>query len=64
MKTFTIQDIESWGSCYSPTKYLPEDWQGTALDILNVKQCPFKDRLWVIMRTERQPGMNCVQHGE
>ena len=52
MKRFTYKDIESWGPCYSPDKYLPHDWSGTVLDILNNKEIPFQDRLWVIMRSE------------
>ena len=52
MKKFTINDIRGWKPCYDPTYYLPESWQGTALDILNEKRIPFKDRLWVIMRTD------------
>ena len=52
MKKFTINDIRGWKPCYDPNYYLPESWQGTALDILNEKRIPFKDRLWVIMRTD------------
>lgn len=52
MKVFTYQDIESWEPCYSPGKYLPKDWRGTALDILDDKRIPFADRLWVVARTE------------
>ena len=52
MKKFTINDIRGWKPCYDPTYYLPESWQGTALDILNKKRIPFKDRFWVIMRTD------------
>jgi len=52
MKKFTINDIRSWKPCYDPSEHLPESWQGTALDILNDDSIPFKDRLWVIMRTD------------
>jgi hypothetical protein len=31
---------------------LPEGWQGTALDVLRVTDCPAQDRLWVICREE------------
>lgn len=51
MKTFTINDIRSWNPCYDPVKHLSENWKGTALDILDNKQIPFEDRLWVICRT-------------
>jgi hypothetical protein len=27
---------------------LPEDWTGTALDVLRVDACPAEDRLWVV----------------
>jgi hypothetical protein len=52
MKCFTTADIRNWGPCYDPSRYLAETWQGTALDILNDKRIPFKDRLWVILRTD------------
>ena len=52
MKTITIKDIEELDPCYSPTKYLSEDWTGTVLDILNVDECPIKDRFWVVLREE------------
>ena len=52
MQTFTIDDIRSWNPCYDPTRYLPADWQGTALDILTVEDCPARDRLWVVIRNE------------
>ena len=52
MKTFTIADIRALGPCYDPARYLPKNWQGTAIDILNVEACPAKDRLWVVLRNE------------
>ena len=52
LPTFTINDIRSWQPCYDPNLYLPEDWQGTALDVLKVSACPAKDRLWVVLREE------------
>jgi len=48
----TIGDIRNESPCYDPSKYLPEDWQGTALDILRVEDCPAVDRLWVVLREE------------
>lgn len=48
MNIFTIADIRGLDPCYDPAKYLPEDWQGTALDILRVAECPPRDRLWVV----------------
>ena len=52
MQTFTIDDVRSWEPCYDPALFLPEDWQGTALDILAVEDCPAIDRLWVAIREE------------
>jgi len=52
MKRFTINDIRKWKPCYDPSEHLPESWQGTALDILNDNRILFRDRLWVIMRTD------------
>jgi hypothetical protein len=49
MKTFTIDDIRGMGPCYDPSRYLPESWTGTALDILAVDDCPAQDRLWVVL---------------
>ena len=50
LPTKTIQDIREMDPCYDPTKYLPENWIGTALDILNVEDAPAQDRLWVVCR--------------
>jgi hypothetical protein len=51
MKTFTIDDIRNFNPrpCYDPGRYLREDWQGTALDVLAVDDCPAQDRLWVVL---------------
>jgi hypothetical protein len=48
LKVYTLQDIRDLHPCYDPAKYLPEDWQGTAIDILKVDACPPEDRLWVV----------------
>ena len=50
MKTFTIDDIRSWAPCYDPGRHLPENWTGTALDILRMETIPPKDCLWVVCR--------------
>jgi hypothetical protein len=54
MNTFTIDDIRAFRPkpCYDPSRYLPEGWSGTALDILAVEECPAKDRLWVVLRAK------------
>lgn len=48
MKKFTISHIRELNPCYDPSIYLPEDWEGTLVDILRVKDCPPKDRIWVV----------------
>jgi len=52
MKTITITDIRSWKPCYDLSKHLPEDWQGTVLDILKMDTIPAQDRFWVVLRDE------------
>ena len=54
LPVFTIDDIRNFRPrpCYDPSRYLPEGWQGTALDVLDVKDCPAADRLWVVLREE------------
>ncbi len=52
MKTFTINDIRKFRPCYDPSRYLPEDWQGNALDILKHSDIPAKDKLWVVFRSD------------
>ena len=60
MPVKNIQDIRDLNPCYDPVTgldsccerhndgYLPEDWQGTALDILNMVGIPCRDLLWVV----------------
>ena len=48
LETKTISNIRDLDPCYDPTKYLPEDWTGTAIDVLKVEACPAEDRLWVV----------------
>ena len=60
LPTKTIADIRTLEPCYDPVTgiddegqrandgYLPEDWTGTALDILRVDECPAEHRLWVV----------------
>jgi hypothetical protein len=52
MKPFTYADIVSWEPCYSPSRYLKEDWSGNALDILRIKEIPIKDKFWVVLRQD------------
>ena len=52
MTKITLQQVRDFNPCYDPVKYLPENWEGTAIDILNVTGCPAEDRLWVVLRKE------------
>jgi hypothetical protein len=52
LRYFGIYDIRDWQPCYNPSRYLKESWRGTAIDILENKQIPAKDRLWVVCRDE------------
>jgi uncharacterized MAPEG superfamily protein len=59
MKTRTIKDLKKHDHWDNPTKHLPENWEGTAIDILNITNCPAKDRIWMVTRrklffTDRQ----------
>ena len=44
----TLADIRKLDPCYDPARYAPEDWQGTALDVLKAEQIPAQDRIWVV----------------
>ena len=45
-----LEDIRKLNPCYDPTRYLPEDWEGSISDILRLDACPEKDRIWVAVR--------------
>jgi hypothetical protein len=45
-----LDDIRKLNPCYDPTRYLPEDWEGSVSDILRLDACPEKDRIWVAVR--------------
>ena len=47
MRTITLGDIRALEPCYDPSRYLPEDWTGTVLDILDIKEAPSPDRIWL-----------------
>ena len=62
MRQHTIIDIRAIHPCYDPVTgedndgqvihpggFLPEGWQGTLSDILDITECPAKDRLWVVL---------------
>jgi hypothetical protein len=52
MKKVNIKTLRSFNPCYDPSRYFSEDWNGTALDILDRKDISFEDRLWCLMRTD------------
>ncbi len=51
-----VQDLRNLNPCYDPTKYLPEDWEGELIDVLEAEVIPEKDRLLVFCKaaTEEQ----------
>lgn len=65
LKVFTVKDIRRLQPCYDPVSgldrdgnmihpggFVPEDWSGTALDILKIDTCPVEDRLWLVLRDQ------------
>ncbi len=46
-RQLTVPILRSLKPCYDPTRYLPEDWSGTLLDILEHPKIPLDDKLWV-----------------
>ena len=44
----TIADIRALNPCYDPSRFAPEEWTGTALDVLKAEQVPAEDRLWIV----------------
>lgn len=63
MKTFTVGDIRMLEPRFDPVTgldinddpvlqggFVPENWAGTALDILKIEACPAEDRLWLVLR--------------
>lgn len=52
LKVFTYKDIKSWDPCYNPSKYIDKNWKGTIIDILNLDNMTFEDKIWVVLRTE------------
>jgi len=52
MKTFDIETVRSWDPCYEPERHLKSGEQYTVLSILDRKDIPLEDRLWVVLRGE------------
>ena len=40
MKTRTLKELRACKPCYDPVRWVPEGWEGTATDFLNIKECP------------------------
>lgn len=65
LKVFSVDDIRKLGPCYDPVTgmdddgnvihpggFVPENWTGTALDVLKLNACPAEDRLWLVLRDQ------------
>jgi hypothetical protein len=53
--TFTVEDIRSWTPHFDPTLFLPENWSGSAIDLLKIERMPVQDRLWIVCRENLIP---------
>lgn len=51
----TIADIRALKPCIDPGKYIPGNWEGTALDILRMGKVPLNHRYFVILRIDWIP---------
>jgi hypothetical protein len=52
LKTFTMADIRNWKPCYDLSRYLPENWSGTVIDLLKIDAIPAQVRLSIVCREE------------
>lgn len=52
MLQITVETIRSWNPCYDPTKHLKETWKGTILDLLQNKDIPACDKVWLATRPD------------
>jgi len=52
LRTFSIEDVDSWKPCYPAKRFLKKGIRYTAVDILKNKNIPSSDRLWVVLRTQ------------
>jgi hypothetical protein len=52
MKIITYQDIVNMNPCsaHRPSKYISEDWTGTALDVLDLPNVAPTEKLWVLRK--------------
>ena len=65
----TYQKIKDLYPCYDPIKYIPENWEGTVFDILDLEGPSIGDKFWVILREDFIPssilhefGYQCAEH--
>ena len=47
LKQLNIESILAWKPCYHPSKHLPENWTGTIINLLDNKDIPHGDRIWL-----------------
>lgn len=47
LKQLNIESILAWKPCYHPSRRLPENWTGTIIDLLDNKDIPHGDRIWL-----------------
>lgn len=52
LKRFTNEDIRKFGPCYDPNEYCKDSESYTALDIIDHEYLNFRDKLWVLLRTD------------
>lgn len=52
----TVNDLRSRGPCNDPTNWVPENWQGTLLDIYNLENLSGSDKvlmaIWFLSEEE------------
>ncbi len=62
-KTITIAEIRSFNPCYDPNKYLPESYNDSLTALLENKEIPPKDRLWVVVRNSLMTQLQLKYYG-
>ena len=55
LPTINIEFLVQAKACYHPTKYLPKNWEGTILDLINVPSIPDRDKVWAFTRAKVVP---------
>lgn len=69
LPNLTYRQIKDLGPCYDPIKYIPEDWEGTGLDILDIEGPSISDKFWVVLNGKFIPdellhefSCRCAEH--